>query len=213
MANKIIATVEAPAVMNKESFISMMKSLWEMANKEYRNIYDTVAVPNATAWHEKYAAECIVGATKRAIEYANKKWKTEKRREQYVTTEVAKRRAELDAWTPEAYRPLSFVDFDVNPGTNGLSGNCCLTKFTDEELGRCYDEICNNKYFKSASAFSIGYLDSDSKWRTYYDGLCGFRPQVYMTMPEEMNKMYHDEAEALAEDIRRFYANCHYCGD
>lgn len=213
MANKIIATVQRPAEMAKESFTAMMKELWAMASTEYRNIYDTVAVPNAKAWHEVYAADSIVRATNTAIEFANKKWKTEKRRKKYVTEYVAKRRAELDAWTPQKYNPLTFVDFDVNPGTNGLSGNCVLSKFTDEELGRCYDEICNNKYFKSASAFSIGYLDSDSKWRTYYDGLCGFRPQVYMTMPEEMDKMYHAEAEALGEDIRRFYANCRYCGD
>ena len=211
MANKIIATIAAPKT--KETFINDMKALWKYTQAAYRNIYDTVAVPNWTAWNNEYVKETLEKAEKWATEYAEKKWKTEKRRAQYVYEYMAKKAAELNSRTAPEFRQLSFVDFDVNPGRNSLSGNCCLSKFTDEELIRCWEEIKDNEYFKSATHLSIGYLDSDTKWRTYYDGLCGFRPQVYMTMPEDMDKKFHDEAEALAEDISRFYANCHYAGD
>lgn len=208
---KIIATV--PAAQGKEEFIKAMQQLWAEANVAYRNIYDTVAVPNWTAWNTEYVKQCLAGAVRTATEYAAKKWKTAKRQAKYVEEYVGKREAELLARTAPKYEPLTFADFDVEPWRNGLSGNCVLSKFTDEELARCWETIHNNKYFKTATAFSIGYLDSNDQWRTYYDGLCGFRPQVIMTMPEEMEKAYEADEKALADDIARFYANCHYCGD
>ena len=64
----------------------------------------------------------------------------------------------------ETYEPdgcdmnLSFVDFDVWPGSNSIPNNCVLApSSTHEQIGKCFDIISNNKYFKSAHGWAIKY--------------------------------------------------------
>ena len=213
MERRIIAAFAVTEPLTKESFIEVMKTLWADATHNYRRIYDEVATPAWTAWYKKYTAECIENAEAFAKKYAAKKWKTEKRRNQFVEEYISKTKLDFASRVAPEFEPLTFVDFDVNPGYNGLSGNCCISEFDDKHLGKCFDEIKDNEYFKAATVISIGYTEANSRWETYHDALCHFRPQVYLTLPAELEKKWKDEASALAEDVRNFYANCNYCGD
>ena len=213
MERRIIAAFAVTESLTKESFIEVMKTLWADAARNYRRIYDEIATPAWEAWNKKYTAEWIKNAEAWAKEYAAKKWKTEKRRNKFIEEHVNKIKLELYSRVHPKFEPLTYVDFDVNPGRNGISGNCCISEFDDKHLGKCFDEIKDNEYFKAATMISIGYTESDSRWETYHDALCHFRPQVYLTLPVELEKKWEGEENALAEDIRNFYANCHYCGD
>ena len=131
---KIIATVNLSNA-SEATFINAMQELWSKANTEYRRIYDEVAVPNSTAYNMAYFDRLMTTTEERARKFAETKWKTEKRREQYVREELKKVIARKNSWKPAEFRPLTYVDFDVNPGSNGLSGNCCIAKFDNEHLG------------------------------------------------------------------------------
>jgi hypothetical protein len=132
----------------------------------------------------------------RAWEFANRKWKTEKRRAQYVNEILSKEQTKT-----YEFRPVSFFDFKLNPFSNGISDNCILrVNTTEEKLGRCFDEIENNKYWVTATGWQL--IEERSS-----------RSQVKLIMPDEMNEMYRKEEEGLANAIANFYAGCRYWGD
>lgn len=104
---------------------------------------------------------------------------------------------------------ISYFDLDCEPGKNGLSGNCCISfdKMMDI-LPKTYEYLKDNKYFTGAIGWKLGYDES-----SFHKGFCSTRPQIYLTLPVELEIQFKAEQKALADDIARFYANCRYWGD
>lgn len=139
--------------------------------------------------HKKYVE-------KRAREFATKKWKTDKKREQYVHDELAK----IDK-NQYIFHPVSYFDFKLEPFSNSISDNCILqVNTTEEKLGSCFDEIHNNKYFINAIGWELVEIRNA-------------RSQIKLIMPEEINEMYRKEEESLYNTISSFYDGSNYCGD
>lgn len=104
---------------------------------------------------------------------------------------------------------LTFFDIDCEPGKNGISGSCCIS--VDKMMSilpNTFEYLKDNKYFKGAIGWKLGYEGSYNDER-----FCSTRPEIYLTLPVELEIQYKAEAKALADDIANFYATTRYCGD
>lgn len=178
--------------LTKEQFVTMMMEDLKKAPIKSEEIFRPEL--EAEFYHNQELH--LEYVEKRAREFASKKWKTDKRREQYVMEILEKeqrKRYEFNA--------VSFFDFKLNPFSNGISDNCILrVNTTEEKLGRCFDEITNNKYWITATGWQL--IEERN-----------FRSQIKLIMPDEMNELYRKEEEGLANAIANFYAGSNYWGD
>lgn len=178
--------------LTKEQFVAMMMEDLKKAPIKSEEIFR----PELEAEFYRNQEQHLEYAEKRAREFACKKWKTDKRREQYVMEVLSKEKRNVFE-----FRPVSYFDFKLNPFSNGISDNCILrVNTTEEKLGRCFDEIKNNKYWVTATGWQL--IEERS-----------FRSQIKLIMPDEMNEMYRKEEEGLANAIANFYAGSNYWGD
>lgn len=104
---------------------------------------------------------------------------------------------------------ISYFDLDCEPGKNGLSGCCCIS-FKDmmDILPRTFEYLKDNKYFKGALGWKLGYDES-----SIHKGFCSTRPQIYLTLPVELEIQFKAEASKLAQEIADFYRDARYFGD
>ena len=186
-----------------DEFIRAMFSDFLEAEEKYNDLY----IPEWEAAKVKSFFQNLEWARKRATNFAEKKWKTEKKRTAYIESEVAKARKEYKM--SDFYYNLSFFDFDVNPGEMGISGNCCISykELTPAKLERCFETVKDNKYFKKASGWKLTYEASNDSYRT-----C-FRPHIELIVDAETEAKMKKDAEDLTESVRNFYKGCTYWGD
>lgn len=171
--------------LTKEQFISMMME--DLKNSVIKS--EEIFRPELEAQFYHNQEQHLEYIEKRAREYACKKWKTDKRRDQYVLDVIAKEKTNIFE-----FRPVSYFDFDLEPFSNSISDNCILqVNTTEEKLGRCFDEICNNKYFINATGWKLVETRNS-------------RSQIKLIMSGEMNKMYRKEEECLCNAISNFYS-------
>lgn len=104
---------------------------------------------------------------------------------------------------------ISYFDLDCEPGKNGLSGCCCIS-FKDmmDVLPRTFEYLKDNKYFNGAVGWKLGYDES-----SFHKGFCASRPQIYLTLPVELEMQFKAEASKLAQEIADFYRDAKYFGD
>ena len=178
--------------LTKEQFVTMMME--DLNNSVIKS--EEIFRPELEAQFYHNQEQHREYVEKRAREYACKKWKTDKRRDQYVLDVLSKEKT-----NEFKFYPVSYFDFKLNPSENYISDSCVLrVNTTEDKLERCFDKIKDNKYFLSATGWEL----IEERWS---------RPQIKLIMPDEMNEMYRKEKEGLAEEISRFYADCKYCGD
>ena len=191
------------ANITAEEFVSAMFSDFLEAEEKYNDLY----IPEWEAAKVRSFFEHMEWARKRATKFAEKKWKTEKKRIAYVDSEVAKARKEYNM--SDFYYSLSFFDFDVNPGEMGISGDCCISykELTPTKLLRCFEKVKDNKYFKKASGWKFTYEASNNSHRT-----C-FRPHIELIVDTDTAAQMKKDAEDLTESVRKFYKGCTYWGD
>ena len=104
---------------------------------------------------------------------------------------------------------ISYFDLDCEPGKNGLSGSCCISYDNMMDiLPKTYEYLKDNKYFTGAIGWKLGYNES-----SFHKGFCAFRPQIYLTLSDELEIQFEAEKNALSKEILDFYASCSYCGD
>lgn len=178
--------------LTKEQFVAMMME--DLKNSVIKS--EEIFRPELEAQFYHNQEQHREYVEQRAREYACKKWKTDKKRDQYVLDVLSKEKTNVFE-----FRPVSFFDFKLNPSDNYISDSCVLTvNTTEDKLGRCFDMIKDNKYFLSATGWEL--IEERS-----------FRSQIKLIMPEEMNEMYRQEEEGLAKAIASFYAGSNYWGD
>lgn len=189
--------------LTSDEFVKMMFADFIEAEEKYNEAY----IPEFVERAVKSCMSSLEYAEKRARTYAEKKWKTQKKQDEYVKAQVEEAKKKIN-WHPYFYS-LSFFDFDVEPWRNGLSGSCCISykELTPRTLERCFEAVRNNKYFKKALGWRLTYGASETSVQS-----C-FRPQIELILNDEDQAAFDADAKALADDIARFYANCSYPGD
>ena len=186
-----------------DEFIAAMFSDFLEAEEKYNDLY----IPEWEASKVNGYERDIAYTRKWATGIAEKKWKTEKKRNAFIESEVEKRRKEYKF--DNFYYSLSFFDFDVEPWRNGLSGDCCISykELTPTKLNRCFEKVKDNKYFKKATGWKFTYEANENSHRT-----C-FRPHIELITDAETAAQMKKDADDLTESVRKFYEGATYWGD
>ena len=192
--------------MTSEEFVkNMFNDVLEAVDK-----YDDLYIPEYIASDIRNKDAYVASMVKQAVRFAEKKWKTEKKRNEYVNAKCIEARKKVTSNGPGFYYGITYFDFDCNPGSNSLSGNCCISlrTLTPEALVRCFNEIKDNKYFKVAHGWKLEYEASEGSYRS------SFRPQIKLIVDKEIEEEMKAEVKKLADDIAEFYRDCgNWTGD
>jgi len=191
------------STITADEFIAAMFSDFLEAEEKYNDLY----IPEWEAAKVSSFFSHMEWARKHATNFAEKKWKTEKKRTAYVESEIEKARKNYKM--SDFYYDLSFFDFDVEPWRNGISGNCSISykELTPTNLLRCFESVKNNKYFKKATGWKFTYKAANGSYRT------AFRPHIELITDAETAAQMKKDAEDLTESVRKFYEGCTYWGD
>ena len=202
--NKIYLIERSVEVKNltKDEFVTKM-------SEDITNAVNTYQV-----MCDKYNEVAEVETTNRNLErFYNEaeklfaKFKRESTRQRKTEAYVSEKMAKYNHFNK--LRGISYFDLDCEPGTNGLYGSCCIS-FDNmmEILPRTFEYLKDNKYFNGAVGWKLGYDES-----CFYKGFCSSRPQIYLTLPVELEAQYKAEASKLAREIADFYRDATYFGD
>lgn len=187
--------------LSKEKFVKMILEDLHNAIEEYGKIIKPLNDERLKTYIER--------DIKQAEAYAEKKWKTQKKRDEYV--ENAKKNAETKKWYLDDYKRI-FFDFKPDKGNMGIAQECILNVKTDEkQLEKCYEEIKNSKYFKKATGWAFKYESHGINKEK--PGYYSFRPYVDLLLDETSREEQKRDAETLAQAVKDFYANSNYWGD
>lgn len=203
----VLTSVELDCSSITESeFIDIIKKYLTKANKEYKDL----VIPKYREFITEQYANNLEFSIDKAKTYAENKWKTEKRRNQYI--EEVKENIKKDYNNRLAQLEnvsIDFFDFDGNCGTvNGINSDCIIEiNITDEHLKNCYKALQTTKYFNKAIGLEFKY---GANPRTY-EYL--FRPYIDLILPEEVKKVLVKERENLEKYISSFYNSNNYTGD
>jgi len=131
---------------------------------------------------------------------AEERWKTEKRREQYVAEMMAK-------FKPYVYSARDFENFRVYFTSGDMfSHNISVNDWST--IDNIFEKCCHrNEYWYLATGWRICYKsDDDSK-------LCKFYPYFELIVDDATKKRMKDEDARLGKAVSDFYKDCKYCGD
>ena len=189
------------ANISKEDFIKFIKEDLTTAIAEYKKICE----PLDKEAFDRFVENERIKATK----YAETKWKTEKKRQEYVDNIVKNCEERKNYFNSRADN----VFFDFKPerhASQGIPQVCILGKDSDKkQLGRCYDEIFDNKYFKKATGWKFKYeTDNEDK-----PGFYAYRPYVDVILDESTSAERKREEDNLTKAIEDFYSHSNYWGD
>lgn len=186
------------STITKKQFVKYMLEDFNKAVAEYDKII--------TPLNELRRKELIDSEVKAAISYAEKKWKTEKKRNEYV--ENIRKNAEAKEWYMQKADRI-FFDCKPDTGKMSITSDCVFNKNTDEkQLGRAYENLKKSKYFTRGTGWAFKY-EAHSKTNLYYS----FRPYVDILLNETDRAEQLRDAEMLRKSVDDFYKNTNYWGD
>lgn len=172
--------------LSKEEFIQLMKEDLQNAQALYSKEVRAARETTKPAYMERKRQE--------AEEFANKKWKTDKRKQEYIDNALAN--AE-EVWNN--FKTDIFFDFkpDVR---NGIPGVCILKSDTpDSQLGRCYEELAKSKWWQYGKGWAFKYECGMSTL------LYSFRPWIDLLMNESEAEERKREQKRLDDEIQAWY--------
>lgn len=196
--------------VTREDFINAVIEDGKTAIKSYNEN----AIPRITEYAIKRNAEYVAKSREQiisqAISYAERKWKTEKRRNQYVQEVITELDNKGNNYVPNV-QGIGFFDFNGNCGTTIGINSLCILKETDfdnpERIGKCYDILINTIYFRNAIGWEFTYNGNSD---TY--GSC-FRPQIKLLFDNTTTEDVKKSQETLNNTVSNFYKNTNYLGD
>ena len=188
------------ANISKEDFVKFIGEDLKTAVDEYCKIAQPI--------NDQRKKELVERDVEAAIKFAEKKWKTAKKRNEYI--ENARKNSEAKKWWLDDPKRI-FFDFKPDKGDMGINDVCILRGegTNEQQLEKCYEEVKDSKYFKKATGWAFKYESRQKdKISTY-----AFRPYVDLLLDESTRAEQKRDEEKLANAIQSFYSNSDYWGD
>ena len=183
--------------LSEEDFIKYMLEDFNQAVEEYSKICKPL--------NDKRIADNIEREIKQAIKFAEKKWKTQKKRDEYI--ENIRKNAQEKKWYLEDPKRI-FFDLKPDKGNMGIRQECIIdSKSNEKTLKIAYEEMQKSKYFKKGTGWAFKY-DAYGKDKAY-----SFRPYIDILLDENDRAEQKRDEENLSNAISDFYANTNYWGD
>lgn len=191
------------ANMTQEEFVKLIKEDIKKASDAYDADVRTLRQKEL----DKLASERADRMIKDAQKYAAEKWKTEKRREQYIQTirdNIAKGLLVTKA------EGVGFFDLKPDPTEMGINSNCIfyLDKLTDKQLAKAFDAVKNNKYFKKGTGWVFKYETDNKEIPVPH-----FRPWIDVILGDNDSTERERERQHHEQSIQDFYKDTKYWGD
>lgn len=183
--------------LSEDQFVQMLFSDLLEAEEVFNETYSIKFIKRCIENYNNNYSRLI----SRAKAFAEKNWKTEKRQKQYIN-EVINKEKDHETAISLNFDKLSFFDFNVFPGSMGISYDCVLSykDLTFDKLHKCFNCIKESDYFKHAKGWQLVYHP-------------GFRSQIELILDDEYQKKADDANDALARAVEKFYKGTHYWGD
>lgn len=180
--------------LTEEDFVKYICQDVKTAAKIYSEETDKINIKKAEERLEKRKEEIMKDAS---IYY-----KREGNRKKYIDN--ALKNLKLNPFKDT----LKFIDFDVEPGNNGIPGDCILHPDNiEKEAPLCFNIIKDKKYFKQATGWAIKYEARKGSLSA------AFRPYVELIGDESMKTQMQQDKDRLEQSIKNFYAGSNYWGD
>lgn len=181
------------STLSKEDYVKMMLEDLKEADKLYREENKQ----GDKDWYEQQLAD----ERKHFTDYANKKWKTDKRRQQYI--ETAMKNLKLQPMESK----ISIVTVNaMHPGPMSFNPRINFDDL-EESINRSFESIKDSDIFREAHGWKIKYEAQKNTMRM------AFLPYVYFIVSDAKRKEIEDEEQRLADSIRDFYKDTKYWGD
>lgn len=192
------------AKISSEEFAEMLYSDLKEAEEFYQNMNNPVLEANYIKKTKEQRERGLVNA----IAYANKKWKTEKRRNQHIEEYKAKmaKPIEIPYWVKDS---LKFFDYNISPWAMGAEACFRIDTVTKEEIARAHNRSSWSEWFQNAIGYRLAY-DTHLGYDTY---TCPSRPQIELIFNEEWTAKWEAGKKGLSEAVSNFYAHTTYFGD
>jgi len=176
--------------LSKEEFIRLMKEDLQKAQAEYSKL---VAPEN-----ERSKQRYIEYRLNDARNFAERKWKTERKRQEYIKNAEERIRKEA-----ERFGSSDDMFWDFKPHVdNGIPGVCILRADTgDNQLARCYEEWVTSKWWKKGTGWAFKYECRDKSL------ISCFRPWIDLLMDESSTAERKREQQNLDQAIADWYAS------
>lgn len=143
-----------------EDFKEFIYEDLEKATDEYRKLTRNDIIKD----HEHY----IQWRMKQASEYAMKKWKTEKRRQEYMQRAKFKAENEKGAWRNNS------INFQLEPGPHGMFINqnhiLDVANISDSQIKILYKDLMNNEYFLKGIGWAFKYQCGQHDFKNTFSG-------------------------------------------
>ena len=188
--------------LSRTDFIRIMHENLIRANTEHRTLADPESIQRQKNWEQSKIETTI----KYATQFAEKKWKTEKKRNEYVDAKVKEAWDEIDEDRKKFEERLPrtnnlFFDFEPKPD-QGIPGACVLNyDASDEHIGRCYDELTKYDWWTKAKGWSMKY--TCTKTSVHAD----FRPWIEYILDDETRAEWKAQQKAIDSAIIAYYAS------
>lgn len=190
------------ATITREEFIEALIADAKDAIKSYNDNAVPVEKEFLNKRHADYAKKERENIISKATAFANAKWKTEKRRNQYIENAISEFDAKNEKFTP-LISNLGFFDMDGNCGTTMYVNNKCILDESSfnypERIGICYDTLLNTNYFKKAIGWQFKYCG------TTYSYTATFRPVIELLFDEETSKEIKKMQDLQGGSVNRYY--------
>jgi len=185
------------STISEEDFIKFILEDYNKAVEEYAKICKPL--------NDKKIEDNIEREVKQSIKFAEKKWKTEKKRTEYVEN-IRKNAKEKKLFLEDPKR--IFFDLKPDKGQMGIRQECIINASSNEKtLKIAYEEMQKSKYFKRGTGWAFKY-DAYGKDKNY-----SFRPYIDILLDESSREEQKRDEETLSNAIASFYANSNYWGD
>jgi len=184
------------ANLTEDEFVELMRADLEKVLDEYKGIIHGEIVQDLKDY--------VARRTKEAEEFAARKWKTDKRRQEYV------KRAIFNAENDRGRLREQGIFFDFKPDVRqGIPGVCILSpESSDQQLRSCYKELVDSKWWKKGKGWVFKYECGKNSLRH------SFRPWIDLIMDESSSAERKREQKALDDAIQDWYdSKGPYTGD
>lgn len=182
--------------ISESDFIDFIIADYKEAVHEYAKIMDT--------YNENNKKEHIENEVKAAIKYAEKKWKTEKKRNEYV--ETIRKNAETKQWFME--NPED-IHFDLKPSpSQSILQDCIISKKSNKDtLKKAYAEVKKDSYFTHGTGWAFKYetIDADKPY--------AFRPWIDILLDESDRAEQKRDQQNLDNAVNDYYKDTNYWRD
>ena len=188
--------------LSEEDFIKYIKEDFQTALEEYRKVVEPYNEESKKTYMDRMLAD--------AVKFAETKWKTNKKREEYIEKVKATTTQNIEKGYYLGRKKVDGIFFDLKPDASmGIRSECVINKeSSDRDLKIAFEEMQKSKFFKKGTGWAFKYWASSKDDLSY-----SLRPYIDILLDESTRAEQKRDERNLSAAVDDFYSNTTYWGD